>query len=200
MNRHPPFLGVLGILPNQLRTLLKESRHEHREDALLDLSRTLFFAGFRIWTKKQTLAKLYWNNVGNLLKKITLRKKGRKPKKYQEAKTQESNCKNPFHYLHRHDNLSQQRPTRCPCRNVVSTKTNINQSLITVFVRTYNKEKLSSLSELQQKKEVGQSIQENSFMTLSDIIRSQHDRGKKRNLQQLTLHVTAKKKKNRTGR
>ena len=41
MNRHPTFLGVLGILPNQLRSLLKETGHEHREEALLDLNRTL---------------------------------------------------------------------------------------------------------------------------------------------------------------
>ena len=53
-NRHPCFLGALGILPNQLRTLLKESGHVNREEALLDMSRTLFFAGFRVWTKKAT--------------------------------------------------------------------------------------------------------------------------------------------------
>src|SRR5256885_16644460 len=28
MNRHPRFLSLLGILPNQFRTLLKESNHE----------------------------------------------------------------------------------------------------------------------------------------------------------------------------
>ena len=55
MNRHPPFLGVLGILPNQLRTLLKETGHDHREEFLLDLSQTLFFAGFRVWKKRQQL-------------------------------------------------------------------------------------------------------------------------------------------------
>jgi len=44
MNRHPRFLSLLGILPNQLRTLLKESNHENREEAILDFSRTLFFA------------------------------------------------------------------------------------------------------------------------------------------------------------
>ena len=59
-NRHPCFLGVLGILPNQLRTLLKESGHENREVALLDISRTLFFAGFRVWTKRQQLNSYCW--------------------------------------------------------------------------------------------------------------------------------------------
>ena len=68
MNKHPTFLGLLGILPNQLRTLLKESGHEHREEALLDISKTLFFAGFRVWCKRQQLAKRYWNAVGQIQK------------------------------------------------------------------------------------------------------------------------------------
>ena len=63
MNRHPTFLGVLGILPNQLRSLLKETGHENREEALLDLSHTLFLAGFRVWKKRQQLANNFWNEV-----------------------------------------------------------------------------------------------------------------------------------------
>ena len=63
MNRHPPFLGLLGILPNQLRALLKETGHEHREEALLDLSHTLFFAGYRVWKKRQKLASSYYRNI-----------------------------------------------------------------------------------------------------------------------------------------
>ena len=63
MNRHPRFLSLLGILPNQLRTLLKETGYENREEALLDLSRTLFFAGFRIWNKRQQLASRFWKDI-----------------------------------------------------------------------------------------------------------------------------------------
>ena len=48
MNLHPCFLSILGILPNQLRTLLKDTGHQHREEALDDLSRTLFFSGYDI--------------------------------------------------------------------------------------------------------------------------------------------------------
>ena len=40
---HPRSLSI-GILPNQLRTLLKDTGHQHREEALDDLSRTLFFS------------------------------------------------------------------------------------------------------------------------------------------------------------
>src|SRR5690348_9592144 len=39
MNRHPTFLGVLEILPNQFRTLLKETGHDLREEFLLDFGR-----------------------------------------------------------------------------------------------------------------------------------------------------------------
>src|SRR5882724_12047472 len=63
MNRHPRFLSLLGILPNQLRSLLKETNHENREEAILDLSRTLFFAGFRIWNKRQKLASRFWKDI-----------------------------------------------------------------------------------------------------------------------------------------
>jgi len=72
MNRHPTFLGVLGILPNQFRTLLKETGHDLREEFLLDLSQTLFFAGFRVWKKRQQLGTLYWNEVGQRQKKVLL--------------------------------------------------------------------------------------------------------------------------------
>ena len=48
MNRHPRSLSLLGILPNQFRTLLKNLASMK---AISDLARTLFFAGFSIWSK-----------------------------------------------------------------------------------------------------------------------------------------------------
>jgi len=47
INLHDPLLGMLGILPNQLRSLVKDSMDDC-EPALTELSRTLFWAGFRI--------------------------------------------------------------------------------------------------------------------------------------------------------
>jgi hypothetical protein len=78
-NQHPCFLGVLGILPNQLRTLLKEFDHKNREEALLDISRTLFFAGFDIWQKRQNLNHIFWKDIKPENKKIRTpkRKKAR---------------------------------------------------------------------------------------------------------------------------
>src|SRR3569623_691163 len=58
-NKHPRFLGVLGILPNQLRTILRESQKPNYEDILLDLSRSLFFSGYRICRKRQELVTQY---------------------------------------------------------------------------------------------------------------------------------------------
>jgi hypothetical protein len=78
MNRHPPFLGLLGILPNQLRTLLKETGHESREEALLDLSHTLFLAGFRVWEKRQQLVARYWTEIAHPQIQGIVKKKKRK--------------------------------------------------------------------------------------------------------------------------
>src|SRR6185503_3145795 len=104
MNRHPRFLSLLGILPNQLRTLLKETNHENLEEAILDLSRTLFFAGFRIWNKRQKLASRFWKNIApenrSIIHSYT---KGKKKKKDNIAP---SKCRNPSHFLRRYRNLS----------------------------------------------------------------------------------------------
>ena len=131
VNQHSCFLGILGILPNQLRTLLKESGFEHREEALLDISRSLFFAGFRIWTKRQQLNSEYWKIAPENRKNNKFKKSKRKKQLYDAAL--QSKCKNPFHFLVRHCNLSQQRPTKCPCRNVLNAKVHKTQP-ITDFI------------------------------------------------------------------
>ena len=95
MNRHPHFLGLLGILPNQLRTLLKETGHECREESLLDLSHTLFLAGYRVWEKRQQLAHRYWTEIAQPQIKGITRKRKRKQNKNEE-KVSESKCQNPF--------------------------------------------------------------------------------------------------------
>ena len=62
-NQHNPCLSILGILPNRLRRVLQFSRHPDPEAALTDLSRTLFFSGFRVWSKRQVLAAQYWKSA-----------------------------------------------------------------------------------------------------------------------------------------
>src|SRR2546423_13838981 len=74
MNRHPRFLSLLGILPNQFGT--RES-----EEAILDLSRILFFAGFRIWNKRQKLASRFWKDIAPENRNVIGFKNNKKKKK-----------------------------------------------------------------------------------------------------------------------
>ena len=191
MNRHPTFLGVLGILPNQFRTLLKETGHDLREEFLLDLSQTLFFAGFRVWKKRQQLATRYWNEVGQRRKKGTLKQKKRKRINNEEKMT-ESKCQNPFHYLRRHSNLSKQRPTRCPCRNVIDIKKIYVNQPITEFTRKIPKKIVFDTDPRTEslKKKPDLLSQNKLFTTRTDAIRREHDRRKKRSFKQLTLNLT----------
>ena len=174
INRHPVFLGVLGIIPNQIRTLLKECNFGDPENALQDISRTLFFSGFRIWSKRQQLVSRYWKEVGQRLNK-GIKTKGKKRKKENvEDKLIESNCMNPFHYLCRHSNLSKQRPTKCPCRNLADNKVLQKNQLITEFVFKYHD---NANTNFRSKPSLNY-----RFMTRADYIRGEHDRGKKRRL------------------
>ena len=171
-NRHPCFLGALGILPNQLRTLLKESGHVNREEALLDMSRSLFFAGFRVWTKRQQLNSYYWKHIAPQNRKIT--SKAAKSKSYRsDNSTSYSKCKNPFHFLVRHSNLSAERSTKCPCRSVTYRAKIYKTQPITAFIHSFPR--IQSIS----------STDHRHFMTQADEIRKQHDRGK--NARYMTL-------------
>jgi hypothetical protein len=194
MNRHPTFLGLLGILPNQLRSLLKESGHEHREEVLLDLNKTLFFAGFRVWSKRQHLATRYWIEIGQRLK-AGIKKRKKRKKENSDLKISESNCQNPFHFLRRQNNLSKQRPTKCPCRNIVIQTTYRNQP-ITAFVSRDSKHVLE-FADIKhvRKAETKSSKQNRLIITRSDVIRKEHDRGRKRSYKQLTLNVETEKKR-----
>ena len=72
------------------------------EEALLDLSHTLFFSGFRVWKKRQKLAHIFWNQVKQRQQKAMPKRKKRRRKQLEEI--DESKCQNPFHYLRRHSN------------------------------------------------------------------------------------------------
>ena len=84
MNRHPRFLSLLGILPNQFRTLLKETCHENREEAILDLSRSLFFAGFRLWTQRQKMASRFWKDIAPENRMINHAKRKKRKRKIED--------------------------------------------------------------------------------------------------------------------
>ena len=164
INLHNPFLSILGILPNQLRSLLKIYNLPHYDDALVEISQSLFFAGFRIWQKRQSLHRHFWKNIAPQNRKPIA--KGRKKKL--ELIAVESKCKNLFHYLPRLSNLTNLRPTKCPCsvlRTVTTPKTNrdIRSFLFAVPAQ-------SSRSH----------VAAGDYKTRAYAIRRAHDRGKKR--------------------
>jgi hypothetical protein len=175
MNRHPRFLSLLGILPNQLRTLLKELGFENREEAISDLARTLFFAGFSIWSKRQKMASRFW-------KDITAKKRQKKKRKRHEIEDDivSSKCKNPFHFLKRHRNLSKQRHTRCPCSKDPPIRKEISSPMTSFIPEVPIEPPFSDIL---------------LFISRTDHIRAQHDRGKRRKFPMTEKSKQRKKKK-----
>jgi len=171
MNRHPRFLSLLGILPNRFRTLLKESNHENREEAILDLNRTLFFAGFRIWNRRQKLASRFWKDIAPENRNVIglNSNKGKKKNKDNTAH-QMTKCKNPFHFLRRYRNLSNKRETRCPCSKAPKETKDMPNHRITRFL-------CMTIMPIK-------SPSESTFIqSRTDKIRAQHDRGKTKKFQ-----------------
>ena len=74
MNSHDRFAAVLGILPNQLIQLVRETKPEDKDVILKDLRLTSFWHGYRVWRDK---APLCFKGNPDVL----------------------DNCVNPFHYL-----------------------------------------------------------------------------------------------------
>ena len=167
-NQHNPCLSFLGILPNRLRRVLKISRHPDPEAALTDISRTLFFSGFRVWLKRKALAAQYWKSAAAEYQQVNI--SGRKRKNYHmEEKMAQSNCKNPLHFMKRYANLSHQRPNRCPCSRIQYTA----QGDIRDFVLRFPALSLEYVSNI-----VYHFDHIFPISTQSDDIRREHDRGK----------------------
>jgi hypothetical protein len=184
MNRHPRALSLLGILPNQLRTLLKETDHKDRETALFDLSRSLLLAGFGIWKKRQNLASRFWHDIAPTNEKRN-NKERKKRKKTKDDEIASSKCKNPFHFLRRYCNLSNKRRTKCHCSNVPITAEIPNKKLTYCIIRHKPSSSTTLSNELNLRK------------SRADKIRAQHDRGKrkrKRTHKSATKHSNSKKR------
>jgi hypothetical protein len=110
IGKHNPLLSSLGILPNQLRNILKLWTPNF-DEAFDDIAWTLFFHSYQIWKLRKRLMSRYWKNIAQEeWKPYPVRRK----KKTSIIQEQEK-CRSPFHFLERHRNLSQQRPTPCPC-------------------------------------------------------------------------------------
>jgi len=110
VNKHKFSLLALGILPNQLRNLLRH--HMGRcESVLSDLQSICFWGGYQIWQLRKAKMKQVWES----LKPPKLKQKRKKNGENVSA------CKNPFHFLTKFADFSHQRITRCPC-SLVETK------------------------------------------------------------------------------
>ena len=167
VNQHNPCLSVLGILPNQLRRILKLAKYPDPQEVLTDISRTLFFAGFRVWSRRQFLAKQYWKSAAPENRQLNSKKKRGRVHQIEE-KVAQSKCKNPFHFLKRHANLSQQRPNRCPCSHVDYIALPSRSRNIRDFILKFPSPILHNSENI------------SFFISQDDAIRREHDRGKKR--------------------
>jgi len=81
MNNHDRFAAVLGILPNQLIRLVRETKPEDKDVILKDLRLTSFWHGYRVWRQRMYHHE-YWRDKARKGKPDVL-----------------DSCVNPFHCL-----------------------------------------------------------------------------------------------------
>ena len=181
INRHNKFLSVLGILPNQLRKLMKDSC-DNTDEVILDLKKTLFFAGYGIWKRRKVLMNDFWRNIAP----EEWKKNSKKAKK---KKANASLCNNPFHFLKKHSNLSRQKPTRCGCSMPeiavpLSVKSRDIRTFLTRFLPIQSPDVgFSNVSRMSRERfsvESSEVSNSHDYRTRTDRVRSEHDRGKKR--------------------
>jgi hypothetical protein len=167
---------MLGILPNQLRSIAKEYKMERMDDFFIRFSDTLFWEGYEVWKKRVKLVKCFWKTIAPDDWKIN-----HKGTKSRVKRTLRPNCKNPFHYCKKISDLSMQRRTVCACsdmKRVVVADMDI-RNFLTKYPKSvsYEKKTWSLLSP-----NVGALGSRRMFDALvrEDLVRRQHDRGKKK--------------------
>jgi hypothetical protein len=160
IERHPPQAALLGILPNQLRALL--INHDKREDALTDLSLSMFWNGYHIWrTRKHLVAAFYKSSAPDEWRRDYKEKKRQKRKKLRS-------CSVPFHYLERWCDMSGQLRRVCGCSDPKVEKKEMDSMDIRNF---FKKPKIAPRSSIIKK-----------FIAVpsrTDLIRESQDRSKK---------------------
>ena len=128
-----------------------------------------------IFGKNAKLNLKFWKDIKPENKKLRTPK--RKKAKLENVSLQ-NKCANPFHFLVRHSNLSQQRPTKCPCRNVFSSTSRFKTQSIIKFLHKFPI--LENDKGRPNPFQLFSSTKNYKFQTRTDAIRSEHDRGKKR--------------------
>jgi len=167
---------LLGIL--QFRTLGKAHNMLHLESALTLLSDTLFWEGYEIWKKRKALVTNFWQNIAPKDWKIAVKEKKGKGKRKMRP-----NCKNPFHYFEKFCDLSKQRRTPCLCSDVQRKPAPLTDLPdIRTFLTKYPKQIfLGSNTNLSNRGSSSfKHIKDVEALTQTDLIRKQHDRGKRK--------------------
>jgi hypothetical protein len=178
-NRHERTLSILGILPNQLRTIMRDSV-EKPEVAWLEISKSLFWHGFEIWKKRKVLTKRFWKNIApEEWKKKGNNQKHNNNRKGKKQRVNPSQCLDALHFLPKCHDFTKQRPTKCGCseyhRPAKRSFTRDIQGFLDRFpfiqvpIHENNETKIKS-------------SHHHFFTTRTDHVREQHDRGKRRKL------------------
>ena len=167
INKHQPLLSSLGILPNQLRVILKDIT-PYFDDAFEDISSTLLWYGYQIWKTRKKLMSKFWKEIAPEDWKPFSNKRVKIPH-------HQADCTNPSHFLKRYCKLSSQRPTPCGCCDIPWQP----KTLASHDIRTYFREsKQFSVSSLGISSADRDFKNQDSYNTREDLIRGEHDRGK----------------------
>ena len=156
---------MIGILPNQIRALLKSANQGDSE--FEELSKELFWGGFRLWNKRKSLMSNFWKKIAPEEWKLHKGKrktenKERKNNKGKKIQQKEQQCQNPFHFLKRHCLLSKRLPTPCFCSRVTKRKTEHRFLDLRAFMTGSHS-----------------SARAEPYPTREDCVRGAHDRSKK---------------------
>jgi hypothetical protein len=166
INRHNRSLSMIGILPNQLRHLLKQVNQN--DNGFEELSKELFWKGYGIWNTRKRFISNFWKKIAPAEWKLHgERKKSKKDNKEKKSKSvkKEYQCHNPFHFLKRHCDLSQMLLTPCPCSRILKRK------------ETHRYHDIRSFISIESHNSLSMNLERHT--TREDLVRGAHDRGKK---------------------
>jgi len=139
-NRHEQGLSLLGILPNQLRAMLRNSTESiaEAEKAWTDVSKTLFWQGYSIWSMRRKLNAAFWKNIApadwkkyksDPSKSGKVKQSGYPSRRKRKQKSSPS-CANPFHFLDNAEIIAKKSQLTVPVLN-------LNGQINAVLCKTY---------------------------------------------------------------
>ena len=154
---------------------------EKPDEAWLELSKTLFWSGYDIWKKRKMLNKRFWKDIApEEWKKKEQNNKEKKTRK-RKHRTNPSQCMDALHFLPKCHDFTKQRPTKCKCSEYhrPAKRTYIRD------IRSFSNLFPISPGPFHIEKEFpierdSKSLSFHSCPTRADLIRAQHDRGKRK--------------------